>query len=49
MIHLFYDHPRETELILTHQSDAIKAVYSLDNELRSIENAWDILNSATSH
>lgn len=39
----FYHHPYETKLILDHQAEAVKSIYSLHHELSSIEHAWGLI------
>lgn len=41
----FVDQPREMERALSFQSLAIRSLYNLDNELRSISLAWDRIYS----
>lgn len=46
----FHLHREETELILDHQSQSIREIYSYANEVKSIESAWlKILSLQSNH
>ena len=47
IVRRFYEHEYETSLIVKHQADAVRAIYSYENESSSINSAWyRILNSS---